>query len=134
MQLRRRVAPHPHHRRNAAQPFVAPDVLRLAAPASARKWTQTLRARLAFDQRRSRLELWPLRKTIYTETAMTLPESERAELIGALIDSLDGEAEEDVEEAWLVEIERRASELDSGAVKSMSWDIVKERLIRAQRG
>ena len=33
-------------------------------------------------------------------TALTLPEEERAELIGALLDSLDREVEEGVEEAW----------------------------------
>jgi putative addiction module component (TIGR02574 family) len=66
--------------------------------------------------------------------ALTLPESERAELIGALLDSLDREVEEGVEEAWRVEIDRRARELESGAVKSIPWDVVKERLARAQRG
>jgi putative addiction module component (TIGR02574 family) len=67
-------------------------------------------------------------------TALTLPESERAELIGALLDSLDREVEEGVEEAWRMEIDRRARELESGAVKSIPWDVVKERLARAQRG
>ena len=43
--------------------------------------------------------------------ALTLPEQDRADLIGALIDSLDAEVEENVEEAWRAEIERRAQEL-----------------------
>jgi putative addiction module component (TIGR02574 family) len=68
------------------------------------------------------------------QTALTLPESERAELIGALLDSLDREVEEGVEEAWRMEIDRRARELESGAVQSIPWDVVKERLARAQRG
>jgi putative addiction module component (TIGR02574 family) len=67
-------------------------------------------------------------------TALTLPESERAELIGALLDSLDRGVEEGVEEAWRAEIDRRARELESGAVQSIPWDVVKERLGRAQRG
>lgn len=67
-------------------------------------------------------------------TALTLPESERAELIGVLLDSLDREVEEGVEEAWRAEIDRRARELESGAVQSIPWDLVKERLARAQRG
>jgi putative addiction module component (TIGR02574 family) len=67
-------------------------------------------------------------------TALTLPEAERADLIGALIDSLDAESEAGVEEAWRMEIERRAREVDSGAVQSIPWDIVKERLARAPRG
>jgi putative addiction module component (TIGR02574 family) len=68
------------------------------------------------------------------QTAMTLPEAERADLIAALLESLDREVEEGVEEAWRVEIDRRARELERGAVKSIPWDVVKERLGRAQRG
>jgi putative addiction module component (TIGR02574 family) len=66
--------------------------------------------------------------------ALSLPEQDRADLIGALIDSLDVETEEGVEEAWRAEIERRAHELDSGAVQSIPWDVVKARLARASRG
>ena len=66
--------------------------------------------------------------------ALTLPEQERADLIGALIDSLDSQVDEGVEQAWLAEIERRAQELESGAVQSIPWDTVKARLARAPRG
>ncbi len=65
---------------------------------------------------------------------MALPAAERADLIAALLDSLDRNVEEGVEEAWRVEIDRRARELEVGAVKSIPWDMVKERLARAQRG
>jgi putative addiction module component (TIGR02574 family) len=67
-------------------------------------------------------------------TALTLPESDRVDLIGALLDSLDQEVEEGVEEAWRIEIDRRARELESGAVKSIPWEVVRERLARAQSG
>jgi len=63
-----------------------------------------------------------------------LAERDRADLIGALIDSLDSEVEEGVEQAWRVEIEQRAKELESGAVKSIPWEVVRERLARAARG
>lgn len=63
--------------------------------------------------------------------ALTLPEKERADLIGALFASLDSEVEAGVEAAWRLEIERRARELDSGAVQCIPWDVVKERLARA---
>jgi putative addiction module component (TIGR02574 family) len=63
-------------------------------------------------------------------TALELSEADRADLIGALIDSLDSEVEAGVEEAWRVEIERRSKELDTGAVKSIPWDIVRQRLAR----
>ena len=66
--------------------------------------------------------------------ALALEESDRAELISALIESLDAETEKGVEEAWRLEIERRARELESGAVQSLPWDAVRERLARAQRG
>jgi len=66
--------------------------------------------------------------------ALALEESDRAELISALIESLDSETEKGVEEAWRQEIERRARELESGAVQSIPWDVVRERLARAPRG
>jgi len=66
--------------------------------------------------------------------ALSLAERDRADLIGALIDSLDSEVEEGVEQAWRVEIEQRAKELESGAVKSIPWEVVRERLARAARG
>jgi putative addiction module component (TIGR02574 family) len=62
--------------------------------------------------------------------ALGLPENERADLIGALIDSLDSEVETGVEEAWRVEIERRSAELESGAVQSIPWNVVRQRLAR----
>jgi putative addiction module component (TIGR02574 family) len=67
-------------------------------------------------------------------TALTLPEAERADLIGALIESLDASVEAGAADAWRTEIARRARELDSGAVQSIPWDLVKQRLARAPRG
>ena len=67
-------------------------------------------------------------------TALTLPESERADLVGALIDSLDAGVDAGAEEAWQIEIARRARELESGAVESIPWELVRERLARAPRG
>jgi putative addiction module component (TIGR02574 family) len=66
--------------------------------------------------------------------ALTLPERDRANLIGALIDSLDAEVEEGIEEAWRAEIERRAQEIESGTIESIPWEVVKARLARAPRG
>jgi putative addiction module component (TIGR02574 family) len=63
--------------------------------------------------------------------ALALDESDRAELVGLLIDSLDPETEQGVEAAWLQEIDRRARELDSGAVQTIPWEISRERLMRA---
>ena len=62
--------------------------------------------------------------------ALALNESERAELAGVLIDSLDLERDSGVEAAWLVEIERRIKELDSGEVEGIPWEKVRERILR----
>lgn len=64
------------------------------------------------------------------EEAMRLDPDERAALMRLLIEALDAEAEEGVEEAWRVEIERRMSELDSGAVETISWEDLRARLYR----
>jgi len=63
--------------------------------------------------------------------ALALDASDRNELVGLLIDSLDPETEQDAEAAWLQEIDRRARELDSGAVQTIPWEIARERLLRA---
>jgi putative addiction module component (TIGR02574 family) len=60
--------------------------------------------------------------------ALELEEDERAELASLLIESLDEPAEEGVEAAWAVEIERRMADLNSGAVKTLPWDKVREKL------
>ena len=54
-------------------------------------------------------------------------------------DAMSGDAtlfarEDSVEEAWRIEIERRARNLESGAVQSIPWEVVRERLGRAASG
>ncbi len=66
--------------------------------------------------------------------ALALAPSDRAELVGLLIDSLDESVEQGAEAAWLEEIDRRARELESGAVSSIPWELVRERFVRAPRG
>ncbi|MGH9318465.1 MAG: addiction module protein [Vicinamibacteria bacterium] len=56
------------------------------------------------------------------EEALDLPDSARADLAAALLDSLDLEMDEEVEAAWSVEILRRIQEVESGAVKPIPWD------------
>lgn len=67
----------------------------------------------------------PLRGTIFQmgrklqelfREAAELPERERAELAGLLLESLEGEPDEDVEAAWAEEIERRVRQIDSSEV------------------
>lgn len=64
------------------------------------------------------------------EMASSLSEQERATLAGLLIESLESEIDPDVEEAWRVEIERRLAELDSGAVETVPWEVVKAKLLQ----
>jgi putative addiction module component (TIGR02574 family) len=65
---------------------------------------------------------------VWTEVA-ELSEEDRAALAGLLIESLEGEPDEDVEAAWAVEIERRVADLDSGRVKTIPWEQVRQRLL-----
>jgi putative addiction module component (TIGR02574 family) len=62
--------------------------------------------------------------------ALRLPASDRAELAGLLIDSLDEDADADVQEAWSEEIARRLAELDSGVVKTIPWAEVRRRMMQ----
>lgn len=59
-------------------------------------------------------------KQLYNN-ALSLPESERAELAAWLIESLDTGVDDDVNAAWDDEIKRRIEELDSGTVTTVPW-------------
>lgn len=65
--------------------------------------------------------------------ALQLEQQHRVELAKLLIDSLDPTTDQDVEEAWLREIDRRVSELDAGTAETIPWETVRVRL-RASRG
>jgi putative addiction module component (TIGR02574 family) len=60
--------------------------------------------------------------------ASELPEADRAELAGRLLESLDGQPDEGVEAAWAEEIERRVRQIDSGEVKTIPWGDVRAKL------
>jgi putative addiction module component (TIGR02574 family) len=60
--------------------------------------------------------------------AAELSESERAELAGLLLESLEGIPDEDVEAAWAEEVERRVRQIDSGEVKTIPWEQVRAEL------
>lgn len=63
--------------------------------------------------------------------ALALDENDRAEVAARLLDSLEEDAEED---AWVAELERRAVELESGAVQGIAWEDLRERLMHGRRG
>jgi putative addiction module component (TIGR02574 family) len=56
-----------------------------------------------------------------------LPDHERAELAGNLIDSLDTTGDDNADAAWQEEIARRLEEIRIGKVKTTSWDEVREK-------
>jgi putative addiction module component (TIGR02574 family) len=62
------------------------------------------------------------------EQALSLDEADRATVASALIESLEGPADPNAEEAWSEEIRRRVQELEAGSVKSVPWSEVRERL------
>lgn len=59
------------------------------------------------------------------ERALSLDDRGRAELVGLLLGSIEDYAEDGVEEAWVDEISRRVSELDSGLVQMVTWGKVR---------
>jgi putative addiction module component (TIGR02574 family) len=62
--------------------------------------------------------------------ALSLNENDRATLAGALIESLEGEADPGAEAAWDAEIERRVAEIDAKSVETVPWSQVRDRLFR----
>jgi putative addiction module component (TIGR02574 family) len=64
--------------------------------------------------------------------ALELSDEDRATLAGLLIKSLDPveASETEVEEAWLVEAERRWNEIERREVQTIPWDEVKAKLVR----
>lgn len=60
--------------------------------------------------------------------ALSLPESERAELAHSLVASLDAPADADAESAWDTEILRRLAEIDSGTADLIDREEFRQRM------
>lgn len=62
--------------------------------------------------------------------ALSLPESERADLAVELIASLEGPADDpaEVEASWAAEIDRRARRVLSGESRGEAWSDVRQRI------
>jgi putative addiction module component (TIGR02574 family) len=61
-------------------------------------------------------------------TALALPVRERARIAHELLLSLDDGADADAAEAWVAELEQRASEVRTGSVATEDWETIKARL------
>ena len=59
--------------------------------------------------------------------ALALPETERAELAGSLIASLDTTVDPDVDLAWQQEVVHRLHEVQSGTVEPVPWQEVQQK-------
>ncbi len=61
------------------------------------------------------------------QEALLLPQEARAKLAQKLLLSLDTLSEEESKQAWLVEADRRARELDNGNVQPISAEEVRRK-------
>jgi Putative addiction module component len=59
------------------------------------------------------------------DSALKLPNEERAWIAAALIASLDGRPEAGAEAAWDAEVDRRVEQADHGDVELLDWVTVK---------
>jgi putative addiction module component (TIGR02574 family) len=66
-------------------------------------------------------------KDLFRE-ATELTDADRAELAALLLESLEGEPDEDVEAAWAEEIERRVRQIENGEVETIPWEEVRAKL------
>jgi putative addiction module component (TIGR02574 family) len=62
------------------------------------------------------------------DEALELPTEERSALVVALLDSLDGNPDASLSEAWREEVRKRRLALHAGTVKAVPWADVKARL------
>jgi putative addiction module component (TIGR02574 family) len=62
------------------------------------------------------------------QEALSLPPEARAALADSLLESLEAKVDEDAEIKWREEIRKRMAELDSSAVRAISWSEVENRL------
>ena len=57
-------------------------------------------------------------------TAQSLNEAERVRLVEELLGSLTSDKAEELDDAWLIELDRRSRELDAGTVQAVPWNEV----------
>jgi putative addiction module component (TIGR02574 family) len=55
-------------------------------------------------------------------TALRLPDNDRANLAASLIKSLDETFDSDAQTAWAEEVRRRLADLDRGTTQAIPWD------------
>ncbi len=68
--------------------------------------------------------------TTLLEQALQLPQPERAKIASKLLESLDDNAQRDIDDAWAAEIERRCAAVDAGTLSTSDWKDVRARIER----
>lgn len=68
------------------------------------------------------------------KSALALSESERSDLVGRLLESLEPPMKAGVEEAWRQEVKARVAALDAGEVETVAWSDVRDRLFEKLNG
>jgi len=67
--------------------------------------------------------------------ALDLDESERAEMAGALLESLELPVDEhEIEQAWREEVQRRVADADAGRAELIPWEEVRDQLFARLHG
>jgi putative addiction module component (TIGR02574 family) len=60
--------------------------------------------------------------TAIEQSVLSLPKPDRAHLVHLLLDSLDTLSDADIQQLWLNEAQRRATDIDSGKVVLVSGE------------
>src|SRR5262245_58943208 len=73
----------------------------------------------------------PMRQRAETvlQEALTLPEEERAEIAGVLLESLESAPDTEVETAWRQEVAARVAALEAGGVELRPWEEIRDRFL-----
>jgi putative addiction module component (TIGR02574 family) len=59
------------------------------------------------------------------EEVLRLPPEDRAEFAARLLESLHAESQDEIDEAWALEIERRCAAVDDGTLQTSDWSEVR---------
>ena len=61
------------------------------------------------------------------QAALNLPETQRVQIVDALLESLSPDSAEPLNASWLAEIERRSNAIDEGSDTTVPWDEIRTR-------
>jgi len=62
------------------------------------------------------------------ERALALPQADRADIAGALLESIEPASEAEIEAAWRREVATRVAARDAGQVETVPWEDIRDRL------